>query len=291
MSGSVMSVAGIIVSLVLCILSSGWVLAEDAVRRATVLEQQFHQSMQELLAATLPAATPEGWEVSGQTEMIDLEFVAIGTQPRPLTVEYYLEWTNVSQQQRAQEAALAKISEVTATPPVSDEQIEEYEQLAAEVAEAAAAGDSAAVKRLRREMEREAAVINKAFEAVDEKIAEINRTAAATDAYAGIYVIANRLYQPLEPEAEQRVVAGYPACRSKGGLSSSGEWEEGSTMVFMGGRWSALAGDSAFTFANDKSLPPTRLQSILVWIEADDKRAESIAALIDWQALQAALEE
>lgn len=291
MSGSVLSVARVVGSLVLFILSSSWVLADDAVRKATALEQQFHRSMQELLAASLPADTPEGWEVSGQTEMTDLEYIAIGKQGHPLTVEYYLEWTNASQQQQAQEAALAKISEVTATPLVSDEQIQEYEQLAAEIAEAAAAGETEEVERLRQEMEREAAVINKAFAAVDEKIAEINRTVAATDAYAGISVIANRLYQPLETEAEQLVVAGYPAFRSKGFLSSSGEWQEGSTMVFLGGRWVASAGGSAFQFKSEKGLPPARLQSVVVWIEADPKRAESIAGLIDWQALQAALDE
>lgn len=290
MSSAVMSVARVVGSLILFMLASVCASADDTVRKATSQEQQFHQSMQDLLAASLPADTPEGWEVTGQSEITDLEFVAVETEDRPLPVEYYLEWTNVSQQQ-AQEAALAKISEVTATPPVSDEQIQEYERIAAEVAEAAAAGDTTVVERLRQEMERKAAVINKAFGAVDEKIAEINRTAAATDAYAGIYVLANRLYQPLEPEAEQLVVGGYPAFRSKGFLSSSGDWKEGSTMVFMGGRWYSPAGDSAFQFADDKSLPPARLQSIVVWIEADPKRTESIVALIDWQALQAALDE
>lgn len=291
MSRSAKCQANVIIIIMLFFLSAVYVHADDTARRATPEEQDFYRSTQDLLAAALPGDTPDGWEITGQTETSGLEIVAENIHTRPMVVEYHLEWTNASLKQQVQDAAIAEISKVSANPPISDAQILEYEMLAEKVAEAAAAGNVMVVQILKREMEQKAAIINTAFAAMDEKIAEINRSEAATDTYAAIYLMANNLYQRLDPEAEQVIVAGFPAFRTKGYRSSSNDWREGATIIFMGGNWFVPAGKSAYQFAKDESVPHTKLQSIVVWIEADPKRAASIVEMIDWQALQTAIEQ
>lgn len=275
--------------LFLCLLA-GSVYGDGAGRKATVEEQEFYRSTQDILAAALPVDVPEGWELTGQADSNDLEVVGIDTGARPMEVDYYLEWTNVIRQQQAEEKAYDQISAVAGTAVVSDAQVAEYEQLAIKVAEAAAAGDQEAVRALQQQMEARARVINQAFDEMDEKIIEINRATAAPDSHVVIRLLGNRLHQSLEQGAERIIVAGYPAFRTEGHYSSSGEWHEGITTVFMGQGWFADAGDSAYQFAAAEKAEHTRLQTVVVVIEADPARVASVVEMIDWQALQAVLE-
>ena len=265
------------------------VQADGDSRKATPEEQAYHRRVQDLFAASLNGNPVEGWETTRQTKMKDLETVGEGSEVWPMKVEYHLEWTDVVRQRQAQEAAMTKISEVAAGSAISDGQMEEYEQLAAKIAEAAASGNIAAIQALQEEMEHKAALMNQKFEAMDEQVASINRAESPTDTYVHLRLFANRLYQDIDPKAERITVAGQPAFRTEGYYSSSGTWNEGSTMVFLGGRWFPPPGESAYQFANEEGAPQTKLQTIVVWLEADPERAAAIFEMIDWRALQGAL--
>ncbi|WP_073613690.1 hypothetical protein [Desulfopila aestuarii] len=280
-------VAGCIILLFLATTAHG----DGTGRKPTPAEQEFYRSTQDALAAALPADVPEGWEITDQAESDELEVVGIETGTRPMEVTYYLQWTNVALQEQGEEKAADQISAITGSSPVSDEDVAEYERLAVKVAEAAAAGDIETVRVLRQQMAEQAAVFNKAFGEVDEKIVEINRAITAPDSHVAMYLFANRLSQSLEPGAVRTVVAGYPAFRAKGYYTPSGEWHEETTTVFMGKGWFATPGDAAYQVSVVAKAPHTSLQTVVAVIEADPRRTGSIVEMIDWPALQAALDQ
>jgi hypothetical protein len=261
-------------------------VADGSSRPATAEEQAFHSRIQAVFEAALPAEPPAGWQITGQTEDEALRIVGEDSEKLPMGVDYSVEWTNVDRRQQAQDAAVAKISEVSQGQPVSEAQLKEYEQLAQKIGEAAAAGDLATVQSLQPELERKAAAMQQAYGAMDEKIAEINKAEAALDASFSISLTANQFYQSLESEAERLTVAGYPAFRSKGSHTSSNGWQEGSTLVFLGGRWFTPVGQQAFQFANEENSPHTSLQTIVVRLTGDPARTDSLVEQIDWAALQ-----
>lgn len=270
-------------------LSCVYALADGSSRPATTEEQTFHRKIQALFAAALPAEPPAGWQITGQTEDEDLRVVGEDSEKLPMGVVHSIGWTNVDRQQQAQEAAVAKISEVSQAQPVSDAQLKEYEQLAQKIGEAAAAGDLATVRSLQPELERKAAAMQQAYGAMDEKVAEISKAEAALDTSVDISLTANQFYQSLESEAERLIVAGYPAVRSKGSHTASNGWQEATTLVFLGGRWFTPAGQQAFQFANEENPSHTSLQTVVVRITADPARTDSLVEQIDWAALQNAL--
>lgn len=259
-------------------------------RLATAVEQAFQRETMELLAAALPADVPEGWEITGQSEIDELEYVGRKTGTASMEVEYSLEWANVSVQQQAEERAMAQFAEVVDSSPVSEAQIAEYEGLAAKVAEAAAADDLAQVEALQQQMELQAAMLNSAFADVDRKIVEINRAATAPDSHVVMTLVANRLQQPVAPEDKKIIVAGYPALQTPGHYLASGEWREAVTSVFMGEGWSLTPDNGAYRFAGAGDRPHTSLQTVVLVLEADPARVASLVATIDWQTLQSALE-
>jgi hypothetical protein len=279
---------------------AGWVImlllvtsayGDGSGRKPTPAEQAFYRSIQDTLAAALPADVPEGWEITDQSESDELEAVGRETGTGPMAVGYYLKWTNVSRQVQAEEDATEQISAMAEQSPVSDADVAEYERLAVKVAEAAVAGDIETVRVLRRQMAERAAVFNKAFGEVDAKIVEINRATAAPDSYVTMHLFANRLRQSLEPGSVRSVVAGYPAFRAKGYNTPSGEWHEETTTVFMGKGWFATPGDAAYQVTGAEKTPRTSLQTVVAVIEAAPTRIGSIVEMIDWAALQAALDQ
>lgn len=279
---------------------AGWVImlllvtsayGDGSERKPTPAEQAFYRSIQDTLAAALPADVPEGWEITDQSESDELEVVGRETGTGPMAVGYYLEWTNVSRQVQAEEDAAEQISAMAEQSPVSDADVAEYERLAVKVAEAAVAGDIETVRVLRRQMAERAAVFNKAFGEVDAKIVEINRATAAPDSHVTMHLFANRLRQSLEPGSVRSVVAGYPAFRAKGYNTPSGEWHEETTTVFMGKVWFATPGDAAYQVTVADKTPRTSLQTVVAVIEAAPTRMGSIVEMIDWPALQAALDQ
>lgn len=271
---------------ILLLLANVSALADGSSQKATTEEQAFHRRMQSVFAAALPAEPPAGWEITERTEEDDLEVVAEGVESGILGVEYSLEWKNLKLRQQKDEAAAARIGEVVQEKPVSDAQLHGYEQLAAKISEAAVAGDLATVQKLQQELERKSALINEAYSRMDQKFNEIQREEEAVDSYARIHLSANKLFHNLEEEAERITVAGYPAFRTKGYHSSSNGWIEASTTVFLGGKWFTPAGTSTFQFANEENAPHTKLQSIVVRIEADPARTDTIVEKINWASLQ-----
>lgn len=273
-------------AVILLLLANVSALADGSSRKATVEEQGFHRRMQSVFTAALPAEPPAGWEMTERTEEAELEVVAEGIESGILGVEYSLEWTNLNLRQQKDEAAAARIGEVVQEKPVSDAQLQEYEQLAAKISDAAVAGDLATVQKLQQELERKSALINQSYSRMDLKINEIQREEETVDSYARIHLSANTLFRNLEEKAERITVAGYPAFRTKGYHSSSNGWIEASTTVFLGGKWFTPAGTSTYQFANEENAPHTKLQSIVVRIEADPARTDTIVGQINWASLQ-----
>jgi len=281
----------ILMGLAVCLTGTASVWADGDGRRATPEEQAFYRKIQDLLAAALPVDAPEGWEVSDQSGGEDLEVVGEDARNLPLAVDYYLLWSNVELQQQMEEQTTERFSAIAAESPVSEDQIREYEELAAKIADTAAAGDVETLHALQRQMEQKAETINRALAAVDEKIAEINRAASVPDAQVFIQLFANRFFLELEPGAERTVVAGYPAFRRNGYHEPSGEYHEGVIQVFLGRGWGDAPEGSVLQFTPSEDFSRTSLQTVVVVIEADPGRAVSIVEMIDWPSLQAALED
>jgi len=291
MAGGGKGLVILLMGLAACCIGAASVRADGDGRRATPEEQVFYRVIQDLLGAALPVDAPEGWEVSDQSGGEDLEVVGEDARDLPLAVDYYLVWSNVELQQQVEEAAMERISALAAESPVSEDQIREYEELAARIAEAAAAGDVETVHALQRQMEQKAETINRALAAVDEKIAEINRTASVPDSGVVMHLFANRFSLELGAGAKRTVVAGYPAFRRNGYHDPSGEYHEGVSHVFLGRGWRDAPGGSALQFALGEDVSRTSLQAVVVMIEADQVRTTSIVEMIDWRSLQAALDD
>lgn len=276
-----------LMALAVLALAAGPCYGDGDGRLATAEERDFYRATQELLAAALPADVPEGWEITDQTEPEELGLVP--TSAMPMQVEYGLVWSNVARQRQAEEQALTEISAAAETTPVSEAQIAEYEAMATKIAEAAAIGDDATVRQLQPQLEAQAEAINRALATVDEKIKAINRSAKTRDSQVSIRIIGNLLSLPLEAESKRTEIAGYPAFRRDGFHDSQGEWHEAVTWVFLGRGWHAPPGAGVYRFATGEAPSPASLQTVVVMIEADPARTETIAATIDWPSLQAAL--
>jgi hypothetical protein len=73
-----------------------------------------------------------------------------------------------------------------------------------------------------------------------------------------------------------------------------GTWEEGSTYVFMGEGWRLDEHGPAedrmiMHFAERSNVPNTTVQAIIIRVEADAERAQSILRSIDWNMLNSLL--
>jgi hypothetical protein len=109
------------------------------------------------------------------------------------------------------------------------------------------------------------------------------------DARAEITVMANVTVESfMAPFAETEAVAGHPVYRTEGDLDPDFGWQEGVSFVFLGPGWQLSGeGDEAFMEALPRAdLPHTRVQTVLVRVQAEEERARELLAAIDWKLLE-----
>lgn len=143
------------------------------------------------------------------------------------------------------------------------------------------------VERLRKAEE---ATVGKAVDSgvtQEDEITNLIKEKYPHDVAMEINIIVNgEVYIPPEAGIADPV-AGAPVLRTKGEFDPHRYWQEGCTYVFLGSFWngdvSQYIGD---TPELTHSLPPTRIQSIVVSIQADPERTKTILQQINWDALK-----
>jgi hypothetical protein len=81
-------------------------------------------------------------------------------------------------------------------------------------------------------------------------------------------------------------VAGGLTYRSQGEWTKDNGWREGTTYVFLGKGWQMKTDGGTIETKAQKGIPPTAVQTIFVWVQADPARAKQVLEKIDWNALK-----
>ncbi len=109
------------------------------------------------------------------------------------------------------------------------------------------------------------------------------------DTRAEITVMANVTVESfMAPFAESEPVNGHPVYRTEGELDPDQGWQEGVSFVFLGPGWQLNGeGDEAYMESLPESdLPHTRVQTVLVRVQAEEERARALLGGINWKALE-----
>ena len=109
------------------------------------------------------------------------------------------------------------------------------------------------------------------------------------DIRAEITVMANVTVESFTaPFAETEPVDGHPVYRTEGDLDPDLGWQEGVSLVFLGPGWQLSGeGDEALMESLPQTdLPHTRVQTVLVRVQAEEERARDLLGGIDWKALE-----
>jgi hypothetical protein len=278
------------VAILALLVSTRAVWCEGEERPASEAEKAFYRRVFETMAAAVPACDPSGWDVAEKTEYEKLDVVAVGTEKEPFWISYTIAWQNNAALQAAEAAMNAERAKILAkTEGVSPEAANRLEQLAAAIAAAAKSGDWPAVRSAQEEIEAIAERIDSGSGQLDSEQEEALLCHEARDARAEITVMVNVLVESfMAPFAETDPVAGHPVFRTDGDLDPDYGWQEGVSFVFLGPGWQLNGeGEEAFMEALPRAdLPHTRVQTVLVRIQAEEERARTLLEGINWKALE-----
>ena len=109
------------------------------------------------------------------------------------------------------------------------------------------------------------------------------------DTRAEITVMANVTVESfMAPFAEDEPVNGHPVYRTEGEMDPDQGWQEGVSFVFLGPGWQLNGeGDEAYMESLPQSdLPHTRVQTVLVRVQAEEERARGLLGGLNWKALE-----
>ncbi|NCB38942.1 MAG: hypothetical protein EOM80_09240 [Erysipelotrichia bacterium] len=281
----------ILLSLVLCV-----AFADSEGRPATEIEKAFYSRVIDACKGAV-AGVKIAWEqtdISGEDQS-DYDNVAVGCENSALSHHFYVEWSDQKRIENSgteiSEALAAKIPEAQDIAQNAD--MKRLEELGEEVAAAADAGNFAEVERLTKEAEIIAARGTAAFSETDKKMGEIIEKMAPRDARAVIRIGVNQFYQDcdLKP-VTGKLDDGTEFCRVENGRLDNETWVEGTSYVALGKGWKMNNNESIYSLerAAENGRPHTSIQSLIVAVEAEQKRALEILNSMNLGILKALIE-
>ena len=279
-----------LVAVLLFLIPTRTVWCEGEERPASEAEKAFYRRVFETVAAAVPACGPPGWAVAEKTEYEKLDAVAVGTEKEPFWTSYTIAWQNNAALQAADAAMTAERARILARAEgVPPETAKRLEKLAAAVATAADQGDWPSVRRAQEEIDAIAERIDSGSGQFDSEQEEALLCHEARDARAEITIMVNVMVESfMDPFAETDPVAGHPVFRTDGDLDPDYGWQEGVSFVFLGPGWQLSGeGEEAFMEAlPGVGLPHTRVQTVLVRVQAEEERARTLLEGLNWKALE-----
>lgn len=242
----------------------------------------------------LPKA-PAGWTQFERTTVEAPDVMTEGAEEYPIRFDFLAKWQDPAKVKA--EAALHEkaISGMAAKGPDtgSDALFAENEKLANAMGAAAERGDMKEMERLQKKMEANAVKLHAHNAPIDSARDADLAKSEVHDLEVQVSFIGNETEQRFAATeaATEPLLAGLLVYREGDGAMTSYGWEEGTTYVFVG-NWKASSeeGETVLSSAPRAGASYVGVQTIVVRVKAERKRARALLASMDWAALKALLE-
>ncbi len=269
-------------------------------RRITGAERDFQASTLAALKKALPPV-PAGWG-QGRVDPVKAEDqVCVGQEKEPMRLDLSAGYIR-EEGRKEHEDALRKATEEGSMDQDQQAQMQDLirqqqehtASMLPQLQKAIQSHDTAEIKRISAESEK----FNKGLEAkralfesgVAGRMSRATEGKLLKDFSANVSFVVNSYEESVWKGRLVSLRGFVAAVRTDGYLKGDTEWVEGTTRVFLG-PWKVDASDARnlrFKPRRDAS-SPLAVQSIMIEVRADEKRAEELIKAVDLEALQALL--
>lgn len=269
-------------------------LADGESRQALPNEREFYVRVLDCFAKAHPAG-PEGWDLVDQTEVVAPDYMGVGAEEAPLMVAYQVSWQDTPRLEEAQAKVISDGVEILKKQEddQSSKKIQEqFEKLVAEMATAMEKGDYQRAQVLQRQAEEVSQRLDAVYAGRERQLRGVEEAYAPHDAKLEIILTANSFSESFARPAEPiETVEGLQVFRGEGEQDPHNGWQEGVTTIFIGD-WRVIEEEGGvFMEAEpDSEAPYDAVQTVVVQVQADAKRAAEVVAAIDWVALKGLLQ-
>jgi hypothetical protein len=269
--------------------------ADGESRPAKPGEKAFYANIYKVFEKACPPA-PQGWREDYRDQPFLTDSVGIGAEFSPLTAVYSLRFQDDVTKRAADVKMLdagGKVMNAHLENAARDALMKKMEAIAAEMGAAAQSGNIAGMQARQQEMEDVQTKLAKIQEANDQELNTAVSPHLAKDVTLDILIRANVFseeFYEVAPEALDPV-GGFPACRHREGRQEGTVWEEGMTYVFLG-NWLPPETSEDVTRVRSVSragAPHTEVQTLVVSVKGEAKRARAALEAMDWAALKGLL--
>ena len=217
--------------------------------------------------------------------------IATDSDNSPLVYYDNFHWVDNVRIVEARRKADTELEELTPTlqANVASTDTKAYEELAEKIGKAAEAGNMAEVARLQKNLEALAEKIEQGAQPLDQAI---NRTVEQNlphDVEVTVRIAINKFYDSFGQAPQTgKLVDGTPFYRVEDGRITNGNWEEGTTFVYLGNDWKVSIdnGVSIMQHPEHADRPSASVRSVVVAVQADSKRALDTLNNMDLTALK-----
>lgn len=272
------------------------VLADSDARPAKDVEKDFFNKVITACESAV-AGIKTTWEQADKSgaEKKEFELISVGSENAPLTHGYYIEWADQQKIEKANaeiSGALAnKVPEVQANSETQE--LKELDELAEKIAAAAAAGNFAEVEKLNKQAEEIATRQEATFAETDKGINDIIERLAPRDSRIVVRIALNQFYQGFDvAPTPGKLADGTVFYRLENSRMFNEGWVEGTSYVLLGKGWETKADEACISMekAAETDKPYTMVQSVIIAVEAEQKRATEVLNSMNLKALQALIQ-
>ncbi len=291
MSRKLLSVAFVFLFLTAMVCS-----ADSESRPASPAEKDFFEKT--VAACQSSVAAINFWEKLDESghENSEYEFVSVGTENAPLVHHYYVEWADQERIEKASQEISAALEKKLPDAQEASEKVDlqQLETIAEQIAVAATAGNLAEVERLHKVAEEISAHNEQLFAKTDLEFKETIEKLAARDARAVVRIGINQFYQGFDAEpAAAKLADGTVFYRVENGRMYNESWVEGTSYILFGKNWKMQQDEAGYSAEVPEApdTPHTTIQTVVLAVEAEQKRARQILDSMNLKALKELLSQ
>jgi hypothetical protein len=271
--------------------SAAVVFADGDTRPITPAEKEFANHFYATAKAVFSAYKTD-WKVIDQSKFEAESRVTVGNELQPWALYSFMQW----QDAKAKEAENTRI--VNALPTMTDANLvneankvsQEIEKLALEAGKAAEAGDFNKMMELQKKMEALTAPAQEAFAENDRKFKQKMEQLVAKDCTLTARLSVNNFFTDLQAGFKQEKTAdGLTLYRVSEGSMEGERWQEGTTKVVLGNGWQLNQEEdyASLEMPTPEEFQHTKVYSIILEVEAEQKRAADFIKALPWDKLKA----
>jgi hypothetical protein len=267
------------------------VTADPAAHPATQGEKDFYASVVVPALKTIKKAmppAPNGWVVASETQIPSAPPKQVTGDLAALHVAYtitYKRLAGVRDEQRRLDDAYADSSNKNqeAAKPVIDELIRQQTETSLALRKASRRRNQHEMQRLNEELDENGRKMTTIHEDVDKRVSRDVEPYLVKDAEASIRISLNdnRLELP-QGEAFVQQKAAF-ALRREGERLGITSWREGRTVILFG-NWEPVGEDRFRAHTGQRPFSP-KVQTIMITVTGDGKRADTLIARIDLRTI------